>query len=184
MLTFKVVTTTAVSVVLRRPFAAPETQEDLSRPPFLMSIPLLSTDPAEMEGIQHRKLTVNGIDMHVAEKGTGPVVVLIHGFPELWYSWRHQICALAARGFRAVAPDLRGYGDTSAPPSPSDYTIIHLVGDVVGLIDALNQEKVSRTVIIINLSKSWAQNQICLGICRWARLGSDRCVESLPLQAG
>ncbi|NP_001304219.1 bifunctional epoxide hydrolase 2-like [Vigna radiata] len=90
-----------------------------------------------MEGVEHRTVEVNGIKMHVAEKGEGPVVLFLHGFPELWYSWRHQILALSSRGYRAVAPDLRGYGDTEAPESISSYTIMHLVGDIVALIDSL-----------------------------------------------
>eukprot|EP00268_Persea_americana_P006075 TRINITY_DN1213_c0_g1_i1.p1 TRINITY_DN1213_c0_g1~~TRINITY_DN1213_c0_g1_i1.p1 ORF type:complete len:328 (+),score=29.12 TRINITY_DN1213_c0_g1_i1:135-1118(+) len=95
-----------------------------------------------MEGILHRTVSVNGINMHIAEKGDGPLVLLIHGFPELWYCWRHQILGLAARGYRAVAPDLRGYGDTDAPPSASSYTAFHIVGDLVALIDALGQDQV------------------------------------------
>ncbi|KAI5424439.1 hypothetical protein KIW84_030577, partial [Lathyrus oleraceus] len=96
-----------------------------------------------MEGIEHRIVEVNGIKMHVAEKGKeGPVVLFLHGFPELWYSWRHQIAALGSLGYRAVAPDLRGYGDTEAPSSISSYTIFHLVGDIVALIDALGVEQV------------------------------------------
>ncbi|XP_074592757.1 epoxide hydrolase 2-like [Curcuma longa] len=95
-----------------------------------------------MEGIGHRTLLVNGIQMHIAEKGEGPVVILLHGFPELWYSWRHQIISLAARGYRAIAPDLRGYGDTDAPSSTSAYTILHIVGDIVALIEALAQDQV------------------------------------------
>ena len=65
--------------------------------------------------LKHHLLTVNGIRMHVAEQGTGPLVVMCHGWPELWYSWRHQLRALAQAGFRAVAPDMRGFGQTSAP---------------------------------------------------------------------
>ncbi|GLT51428.1 hypothetical protein SLA2020_248390 [Shorea laevis] len=97
-----------------------------------------------MEGIEHRTLKVNGINMHVAEKGKGPVILFIHGFPELWYSWRHQIVALSSLGYRAIAPDLRGYGDTDAPESVSSYTCFHLVGDLIGLLDAVaaDQEKV------------------------------------------
>ncbi|RWW25063.1 hypothetical protein GW17_00010606 [Ensete ventricosum] len=95
------------------------------------------------EGISHRKLHVNGINMHVAEKGDGPVVLFVHGFPELWYSWRHQIVSLAARGYHAVAPDLRGYGDSDAPHTASAYTILHLVGDLVALIHALGQDQVT-----------------------------------------
>ncbi|KAL6188554.1 hypothetical protein ACLB2K_039946 [Fragaria x ananassa] len=97
-----------------------------------------------MEGIEHRTVKVNGINMHVAEKGQGPVILFIHGFPELWYSWRHQIQALAELGYRAVAPDLRGYGDTDAPADQASYTCLHVVGDLVALLDAVaaDQEKV------------------------------------------
>ncbi|KAI5424434.1 uncharacterized protein LOC127132404 isoform X1 [Lathyrus oleraceus] len=96
-----------------------------------------------MEGIEHRTVEVNGIKMHIAEKGKeGPVVLFLHGFPELWYSWRHQIAALGSLGYRAVAPDLRGYGDTEAPASINSYTIFHLVGDIVALIDSLGVEQV------------------------------------------
>lgn len=95
-----------------------------------------------MEGIEHRTVAVNGINMHVAEMGHGPqVVLLLHGFPELWYTWRHQIRALASLGYRAVAPDLRGYGGSDAPPEPSSYTSHHVVGDLVALLDSLGAEK-------------------------------------------
>ncbi|KAE8076798.1 hypothetical protein FH972_015423 [Carpinus fangiana] len=82
--------------------------------------------------------------MHIAEKGQGPVILFLHGFPELWYSWRHQIVALASLGYRAVAPDLRGYGDTDAPAEPASYTSLHMVGDLVALLDtiAADQDKV------------------------------------------
>lgn len=93
-------------------------------------------------GIKHMMMQVNGINMHVAEQGEGPVVLFLHGFPELWYTWRHQIAYLASRGYRAVAPDLRGYGDTESPPNVSDYTIFHIVGDLVALINSLGQDKV------------------------------------------
>ncbi|KAF9605457.1 hypothetical protein IFM89_022294 [Coptis chinensis] len=95
-----------------------------------------------MEGILHRSVEVNGINMHVAEKGEGSVVLFLHGFPELWYSWRHQIIAIAAQGYRAVAPDLRGYGDTVAPTSIFSYTCFHIVGDVIALIDTLGVDQV------------------------------------------
>jgi pimeloyl-ACP methyl ester carboxylesterase len=78
----------------------------------------------------------NGICLNIAEQGNGPMVLLCHGFPESWYSWRHQIGALAAAGFRAVAPDMRGYGKSDRPEAIDQYTIFHLVGDVVGLLDA------------------------------------------------
>ncbi|XP_020101931.1 uncharacterized protein LOC109719578 isoform X1 [Ananas comosus] len=99
-----------------------------------------------MEGIVHRTVEINGIAMHVAEKGpvdgAGTGILLLHGFPELWYSWRHQIVGLAARGYRAIAPDLRGYGDTSAPPSVNSYTVFHIIGDVIALLDALELPQV------------------------------------------
>ncbi|KAL6622343.1 hypothetical protein ACP70R_032222 [Stipagrostis hirtigluma subsp. patula] len=94
--------------------------------------------------VRHWTADVNGISLHVAERGPadGPAVLLIHGFPELWLSWRHQMAALAARGFRALAPDLRGYGDSSAPADPAAYTIFHIVGDIVALLDHLRLPKV------------------------------------------
>ena len=93
-----------------------------------------------MEELTHRFIETNGIQMHIAEQGQGPVVLLCHGFPELWYSWRHQLKGLAAAGFHAVAPDMRGYGQTERPEAIDQYTLLHLVGDMVGLLDAIDQE--------------------------------------------
>src|SRR5262245_29420100 len=84
-----------------------------------------------------RLIESNGIRLNIAEKGSGPLVLLAHGFPESWYSWRHQIDALAAAGFHAVAPDMRGYGKSDQPEAIDQYTILHLVGDMVGVLDAL-----------------------------------------------
>ena len=84
-----------------------------------------------------RMVESNGIRLNIAEQGNGPPVLLCHGFPESWYSWRHQIGALAAAGFHAVAPDMRGYGKSDAPEAIDQYTIFHLVGDMVGVLDAL-----------------------------------------------
>jgi len=89
----------------------------------------------------HRSLTVNGLSLHIAEQGTGPLVLLLHGFPESWYSWRHQIDGLAKAGYHVVAPDMRGPGASRGPADPDQYTIMHLVGDVVGLIHALGEEQ-------------------------------------------
>ena len=94
-----------------------------------------------MTEIEHRMIGTNGIRMHLAEQGTGPLVLLCHGFPECWYSWRHQLAALAAAGFHAVAPDMRGYGQTDRPEAIEQYTLFHLVGDMVGLLDALGEER-------------------------------------------
>ena len=79
--------------------------------------------------------------MHVAEAGTGFPVVMCHGWPELWYSWRHQLHALGDGGLRAIAPDMRGYGRTDAPRDPAQYTMKILCADMVGLLDALDIEK-------------------------------------------
>jgi pimeloyl-ACP methyl ester carboxylesterase len=91
--------------------------------------------------IRHHTVTTNGIRMHVAEAGEGFPVVFCHGFPELWYSWRHQINALAGAGLRAIAPDMRGYGDTDAPADPSEYTMRTITADIAGLLDALGIER-------------------------------------------
>jgi pimeloyl-ACP methyl ester carboxylesterase len=90
---------------------------------------------------RHRSVSTNGIRMHIAEAGSGPLVVMCHGFPESWYSWRHQLTALAEAGFHAVAPDMRGYGQTESPEAIDQFTLFHLVGDVVGLLDALEESQ-------------------------------------------
>ncbi len=94
-----------------------------------------------MHRVTHRTVETNGISMHVAEAGEGPPVILCHGFPELWYSWRHQLPVLAEAGHHAVAPDQRGYGRTTAPSAITDYDIEHLTGDLLGLLDALGEEQ-------------------------------------------
>lgn len=87
--------------------------------------------------IEHRFVEANGLRLHVAELGAGPAVVLCHGWPETWYSWRHQMVALADAGFRVLAPDMRGYGRSDRPEAIEAYTQLHIVGDMVGLLDAL-----------------------------------------------
>ncbi len=87
--------------------------------------------------ITQRSIQANGIQMHVAEAGEGPAVILCHGFPESWYSWRHQLIALANAGYRAIAPHMRGYGLTDTPEAIDQYTMFHLTGDMVGVLDAL-----------------------------------------------
>ena len=93
-----------------------------------------------MAEITHRTIQTNGINMHIAEAGTGPLVILCHGFPESWYSWRHQLTGLAEAGYHAVAPDQRGYGQTDKPQEIEKYTQLHMVGDIVGLLDALGEQ--------------------------------------------
>ena len=90
-----------------------------------------------LSGPVQRIIESNGIRLNIAEQGKGPPVILCHGFPESWYSWRHQLTALAAAGFHAVAPDMRGYGKSDRPEAIDQYTIFHLIGDLVGLLDAL-----------------------------------------------
>ena len=94
-----------------------------------------------MTEISHRTVETNGIRMHIAEAGAGPLVLLCHGFPESWYSWRYQLPALAAAGYHAVAPDMRGYGQTDRPEAIDQYTQLHLVGDMVGLVEALGEQQ-------------------------------------------
>ncbi len=111
-----------------------------------------------------RVIESNGIRLNIAERGNGPMVLLCHGFPESWYSWRHQIDALAGAGFHAVAPDMRGYGKSDAPEAIDQYTIFHLVGDLVGLLDAL------KTPTAVIVGHDWGAN------IAWqaARLRPDR----------
>src|SRR5438093_7121232 len=85
----------------------------------------------------HRFVEVNGVRLHIAERGHGPLVLLLHGWPESWYSWRHQFGPLAAAGYRVVAPDQRGYARSEQPPDVTSYTLLHLVGDVIALIEEL-----------------------------------------------
>jgi pimeloyl-ACP methyl ester carboxylesterase len=117
-----------------------------------------------MSQTAQRIIESNGIRLNIAEQGEGPLVLLCHGFPESWYSWRHQIDALAAAGFHAVAPDMRGYGNSDRPEAIDQYTIFHLVGDLVGLLDALQ----AKTAIIVG--HDWGAN------IAWqaARLRPDR----------
>jgi pimeloyl-ACP methyl ester carboxylesterase len=98
-----------------------------------------------MCSIRHSTVCANGIRIHVAEQGEGPLVLLVHGFPELWYSWRHQIPALADAGYRAVAIDQRGYGRSSKLWDPLEYRISRLVADVAGVVAALGE----KTAVIV-----------------------------------
>lgn len=112
-----------------------------------------STPTADLSGVTHRFVDSNGIRMHIAEAGAPaageaprPIVLLCHGFPESWYSWRHQLAPLAAAGYHVVAPSQRGYGQTDAPPDVRSYTQLHLVGDMVGLLDALGCDQAACVV--------------------------------------
>ncbi|KAI8567641.1 hypothetical protein RHMOL_Rhmol02G0137400 [Rhododendron molle] len=96
-----------------------------------------------MDQIQHKYVEVNGLKLHVAETGTGPAAVMfLHGFPEIWYSWRHQMIAVADAGYRAIAPDYRGYGLSDPPPEPEKASLLDFAHDMVALLDALDIPKV------------------------------------------
>lgn len=102
---------------------------------------MVTTNPDARLVRAHYYLPVNGIRLHCLEEGSGPPVILCHGFPELSYSWRYQIPALARAGYRVLAPDLRGYGESDKPEGIENYDIFHLTGDLVGLLDALDLEQ-------------------------------------------
>ena len=90
---------------------------------------------------RQRFIETNGIRLHVVEQGAGPLVILCHGFPETAHAWRHQLEALAQAGYRAVAPDLRGYGASDCPADAGQYTALDVIGDLVGLLDALGERQ-------------------------------------------
>lgn len=98
------------------------------------------TVSAEFPNITNRRIATNGIELNIAEQGEGPLVLMCHGFPESWYSWRHQFQMLADAGFHAVAPDMRGYGDSDKPADISAYNQVEVVNDIIGLIPALGYE--------------------------------------------
>src|SRR5262245_14780552 len=91
--------------------------------------------------LAERTVSTPGASLHVVDAGEGPLVVLAHGFPELSYSWRHQVPALAEQGYRVLAPDQRGYGRSSRPQDVEDYDILHLTGDLLALVDDAGQEQ-------------------------------------------
>src|SRR4030081_1738933 len=103
--------------------------------PRLEALPTATEREGPMNEPTQRIVETNGIRPNIAEHGKGPVGLLCHGFPESWYSWRPQPAALAGAGFHAVAPDMRGYGKSDRPGAIDQYTIFHLVGDTVRLID-------------------------------------------------
>jgi epoxide hydrolase A/B len=107
---------------------------------------------SSLADVAHRQVLSNDIKVHIAEAGEGPLVVLLHGFPELWYSWRHQLPALADAGYHTVAPDLRGYGETDSPEAVESYDMLNMTADVVGLLEAMDAE---RAVIV---GHDWGAN--------------------------
>ena len=97
------------------------------------------------EGIKQYDIVTNGITLHVTEQGEGPAVLFCHGFPDTSYTWRRQMKVMAAAGYRAIAPDMRGYGRNSARADASLYTPLHTTGDLIGLLDAL---EIPRAVLV------------------------------------
>ena len=95
---------------------------------------------ADFPNITNRRIATNGIELNIAEQGEGPLVLMCHGFPESWYSWRHQFQALADAGYHAVAPDMRGYGESDKPQDVSAYNQVEVVNDIIGLIPALGYD--------------------------------------------
>lgn len=110
----------------------------------VLSSPLFAqneNDQSPVDGVSFRFIESNGITLRIAEMGeSGPLILLAHGWPESWYSWRHQIVALANAGYRVVAPDMRGFGESEAPPNVDDYDVLHTSADLVGILDALGEE--------------------------------------------
>ena len=96
-----------------------------------------------MGNIRHRTVSSNNIRIHLAEAGEGPTVLMIHGFPESWYSWREQLPILAEKGYHAVAMDVRGYGRSSKPTQVEDYRMMKKVADVAGVVEAIDNGKVT-----------------------------------------
>ena len=105
--------------------------------------------------MKHAQITVGPVEIHVVELGEGPPVLLCHGFPDLWRGWRPQMEALAAAGYRAIALDMRGYGRSSAPDDPTLYTPFHTVGDLIGLLDALELPEVTIVGHDFGASVAW-----------------------------
>ncbi|MBI1238555.1 MAG: alpha/beta fold hydrolase [Alphaproteobacteria bacterium] len=92
-------------------------------------------------GVEERRVATNGITLNIAEAGEGPLILLLHGFPESWYSWRHQFAPLAAAGYRVVAPDMRGYGKSDKPQAIEAYNQVEVANDIIGLVPALGYDK-------------------------------------------
>lgn len=100
------------------------------------------TKASEFPNINNRRVATNGIELNIAEQGdhTAPLIVMLHGFPESWFSWRHQFAPLAEAGYHVVAPDMRGYGDSDKPKDIEAYNQIEVVNDIKGLVRALGHE--------------------------------------------
>jgi len=116
--------------------------------------------PADLSGVTQRRIATNGIELNIAEAGSGPLVVFVHGFPETWYSWRHQLPALAAAGYHAVAIDLRGYGASDAPEGVEHYSLRNHLADLIGVLDALEAEQAVLMGHDIGAGITWAATEL------------------------
>nr|AFK46496.1 unknown [Medicago truncatula] len=141
-----------------------------------------------MSEVNHQSIKTNGINIHVAEQGTGPLVLLLHGFPEIWYSWRHQLNYLAQNGYHAVAPDLRGYGDSDSPINSDSYTLHHIVGDLIGLLDHFGEHKAYVVGSDWGANIGWhlslsrpdrVKGFVALGVPYFPRSPTDKTVETI-----
>ena len=119
-------------------------------------------DADDPDAFNHCFAEVNGIRMHYIDEGQGPLVILLHGFPYLWYMWRRQIVALAEAGFRVVVPDQRGFGQTDRPNSIEAYDISQAVGDMVGLMAAVGE---TSAVIVGHDLGAWVAPEISAPSC-------------------
>ncbi|WP_256833232.1 alpha/beta fold hydrolase [Parageobacillus thermoglucosidasius] len=124
--------------------------------------------------VTERRLKVHGLDFHVVEKGSGPAVLLLHGFPDTWYLWRHQIPDLVDSGFRVVVPDQRGFGESVQPAAVEAYQLPNLVNDILGILDEL---EIKRTHIVAH---DWGASVGWL----FAALYPDRVERFVPLSVG
>jgi pimeloyl-ACP methyl ester carboxylesterase len=116
--------------------------------------------PAVPAAATQRLVEANGIRINITEQGSGPVVLLCHGFPETSYSWRHQLPALAAAGFHAVAPDMRGYGKSDRPEAIDQYSIFHIIGDLIGVLDALGAKNAVVVGHDVGATVAWIMAQM------------------------
>jgi pimeloyl-ACP methyl ester carboxylesterase len=122
--------------------------------------PAAFAQQAPESGATRRVVEANGIRIGIMEQGSGPLVLLCHGFPETSYSWRHQLPALAAAGFHAVAPDMRGYGKSDRPEAVDQYSIFHIIGDLVGVMDALGAKNAVVVGHDVGAAVAWQMAQL------------------------
>jgi pimeloyl-ACP methyl ester carboxylesterase len=138
--------------------------------------------PDSSDDIKQYDVETNGITLHVTEQGEGPAVLFCHGFPDTAYTWRQQMKVIASAGYRAIAPDMRGYGRSSAPADASLYTPLHTTGDLIGLLDAL---EIPRAVLVgHDWGASHAWNAALMRPDRFSSVFLTRRVETSVFSTG